>query len=232
MVKFPFPSPSDLQAFLCFPTEVEAMQAATYSSPVPRQLAMRVSNERGQPLFTDWAHHISLCNRGQKVMAAAPDLYRAAQQGDPLLEEVHQTLTQGWIVTSTVIHSSQNHAKRQVIHYSGSTVVQEEVSQEMDIPNIYSAQPLKDVLERPGGLQFIQALFGTRDEALPILATLADLLRVGAEEIMNVRTDIVRTDNPPLRVSITLSSHRLTSCISCADLLGHTYTVAHLEAPR
>ena len=116
---------------------------------------------------------IAYFNDKNKIMTSMPDLYMAGKSNNQnLLESLRKDFQDRWIVTSTRI-KYENNTNARIIHNYGSRLIAP-IEHKIVIPE-YEPESLANVLCTKEGLRYLQALFGTKDNASQIKETLQKL---------------------------------------------------------
>ena len=110
---------------------------------------------------------------GKETMVSMPDVYLAGKSGSQyLLRSLRTDFEKCWLITSTRIKYEYQQNARIVHHYGSQSVPS--VEHRIVIPG-YPPDSLANVLDTNEGLRYLQALFGTQDNAQQIKDTLQEL---------------------------------------------------------
>ena len=135
-----------------------------------RLIELNPANNGSNKNQDDW---IVYFNDKNEIMASMPDAYVAGKTSNQnLLDSLREDFKDMWLVTSTRIRYENNTSAR-IIHNYGSRLITP-VEHKIVIPE-YRPESLADVLDTKEGLKYLQALFGTNDNAAQIKDTLQKL---------------------------------------------------------
>ena len=125
-----------------------------------------------------WLNYFAV---GKETMVSMPDIYLAGKSNNQaLLNSLRKDFTESWIVTNTRI-KYENDQNAIITHHLGSKLIPP-VEYKIVVPE-YSATLLDGVLGTNEGLRFLQALFGTKDNAYWIGSTLHKLSYYSLDKI-------------------------------------------------
>lgn len=131
--------------------------------------------ENHQPISQTQDAHINKFNELGKVMASLADYYDAGKSGDEaLITNLRNDFSESWIVGSDRIVYNSESLDAKITRYFDSKFVKP-VEVPVFIPDYSSGPTLDDVLATTQGLNYVQALFNTNDDAKTIKKTLSDL---------------------------------------------------------
>ncbi len=118
---------------------------------------------------------IEYANANKFKMISAPDLYLAGKSVDKnLIKSLQKDFNESYIMTGTQIHYNPTNLEGEIIHYAGSNIVKPVVMQKIKIP-IYGRTSLADALKDPYCVDYLQALFNTKNNKISICETLLAL---------------------------------------------------------
>lgn len=130
----------------------------------------------------DWISYFNEFKNPRKRMISAPDVYRLGQNGSQdLLQSVREDFEQSWIVSSTRINYASDTLDAKITHNYGSKVVQP-TEIKVAVP-VYQQTALSDALKAKEGINYLQALFNTKDDKDQIARTLTALSGKSVENI-------------------------------------------------
>jgi len=129
-----------------------------------------------------WIPYFNNFKNPRKRMISAPDVYRIGQNGSQeLIQSARDDFDKSWLVSSTRTNYASDTLDAKITHNYGITAVQP-VERKVVVP-IYQQTALRDVLKTKEGVDYLQALFDTKDNADKIAKTLVALSGKSAEDI-------------------------------------------------
>ena len=143
----------------------------------------------------DW---ITYFNARNQIMVSTPDIYQAGKSGNQtLLNSLRKDFGNGWLLTSTTVKYTSDHQVAIIIHNYGSNLVQP-IEHNIVISE-HQPTHLANVLNNNEGLEYLQALFGTNDNAPQIRKTLHELSSYSLAKIKTWSTKLL--ERPAERAS-------------------------------